>query len=73
MRGTFWLNFLTIIITPETNRDRFSTWNTKISQIHNEFITARLVHLNVEDCFEELLRQQSYAIKNQLRHLKPPY
>ena len=25
-----------------------------------------LVHLDVEDCSEELLRQQSYAIKNQL-------
>ena len=27
---------------------------------------ARLVHLDVEDCSEESLRQQSYAIKNQL-------
>ena len=32
----------------------------------------RLVHLYVEDCFEELPRQQSYAIKNQLGHPKPP-
>ena len=30
----------------------------------------RLVHLYVEDCFEELPRQQSYAIKNQLGHPK---
>ena len=29
---------------------------------------ARLVHLHVEDCSEELLRQQSFAIKNQLGH-----
>ena len=33
---------------------------------------TRLVHLDVEDCSEELLRQQSYAIKNQLGHPKPP-
>ena len=32
---------------------------------------GRLVHLDVEDCSEELLRQQSYAIKNQLGHPKP--
>ena len=32
----------------------------------------RLVHLDVEDCSEELLRQQSYAMKNQLGHPKPP-
>ena len=32
----------------------------------------RLVHLDVEDCSEKLLRQQSYAIKNQLGHPKPP-
>ena len=31
----------------------------------------RLVHLDVEDCSEELLRQQSYAIKNQLGHPRP--
>ena len=29
-------------------------------------------HLDVEDCSEELLRQQSYAIMNQLEHPKPP-
>jgi len=34
---------------------------------------SRVVHLDVEDCSEELLRQQSYAIKNQLGHPKPPY
>ena len=33
---------------------------------------AELVHLDVEDCSEELLCQQSYAITNQLRHSKPP-
>ena len=34
---------------------------------------ARDVHLDVEDCSEELLRQQSYyAIQNQLGHPKPP-
>ena len=31
-----------------------------------------MVHLDVEECSEELLRQQSYAIKNQLGHPKPP-
>ena len=34
--------------------------------------STRLVHLDVEDWSEELLRQQSYAIKNQLGHQKPP-
>ena len=29
---------------------------------------SKLVHLDVEACSEELLRQQSYAIKNQLVH-----
>ena len=29
---------------------------------------TRLVNLDVEDCSEELLRQLSYAIKNQLGH-----
>ena len=35
-------------------------------------VSLRLGHLDVEDCSEELLRQLSYAIKNQLGHLKPP-
>ena len=33
---------------------------------------SRLVHLDIEDCSEELVRQPSYAIKNQLGHPKPP-
>ena len=33
---------------------------------------SRLGHLHVEECSEELLRHQSYAIKNQLWHPKPP-
>ena len=33
-------------------------------------LQARLVHPDVEDCSEELLRQLSYAIKNQLGHPK---
>ena len=33
---------------------------------------GRVVRLHVEDCSEELLRQQSYVIKNQLGHPKPP-
>ena len=37
-----------------------------------ERTSGRLVHLDVEDCSEELLRQKSYAIKNQLGHPKPP-
>ena len=32
----------------------------------------RLVHLHVEECSEELLRQQSYAIKNQRGGSKIP-
>ena len=35
------------------------------------FLFVRVVHLDVVDCSEELLCQQSYAIKNQLGHLKP--
>ena len=31
-----------------------------------------VVHLDVEEWSEELLRQLSYAIKNQLGHPKPP-
>ena len=34
---------------------------------------GRLVHLDVEDQVEELLRQLSYAIKNQLVASKAPY
>ena len=34
--------------------------------------TSRLVHLDVEDSSEDLLRQLSYAIKNQLKALKIP-
>ena len=34
---------------------------------------SRLVHLDVEDQVEELLRQLSYAIKNQLVASKAPY
>ena len=33
---------------------------------------TRVVHLHVEDCSEDLLCQQSYAIKNQLGHPKHP-
>ena len=36
-------------------------------------IQIRLVHLDVEDQVEELLRQLSYAIKNQLVASKAPY
>ena len=32
-----------------------------------EHSRIRVVHLDVEDCSEELLRQLSYAIKNHLR------
>ena len=34
---------------------------------------VRVVHLDVEDQIEELLRQLSYAIKNQLVASKAPY
>ena len=40
--------------------------------IVSRLVQVRLVHLDVEDCSEELLRQQSYVIKNQLGHPKPP-
>ena len=33
---------------------------------------GRVVRLDIEDCSEELLRQQSYVIKNQLGHPKHP-
>ena len=37
-------------------------------------VGGRVVQLDVEDCFEELLHQQSFAIKNQLeRASKAPY
>ena len=36
-------------------------------------LNTRLVHLDVEDISEELLRQHSYAIKNQLVASKAPY
>ena len=36
------------------------------------FRPGRVGHLDVEDCSEELVRQQSYAIKNQFGHPKPP-
>ena len=36
-------------------------------------VIIRLVHLDVEDQVEELLRQLSYAIKNQLVASKAPY
>ena len=36
------------------------------------YLTTLSTPLDVEDCSEELPRQQSYAIKNQLGHPKPP-
>ena len=33
---------------------------------------TRLIYLDVEDCSGELLRQQAYAIKNQLGHPQAP-
>ena len=38
-----------------------------------EDVVTRLVHLDVEGTSEELLRQLSYAIKNQLVVSKAPY
>ena len=37
---------------------------------HFVITTRRLVHFHVEDTSEELLRQLSYAIKNQLKACK---
>ena len=39
----------------------------------SELVGGRVVHLDVEDQVEELLRQLSYAIKNQLVASKAPY
>ena len=36
-------------------------------------VLSRLVHLDVKETSEELLRQLSYAIKNQLVASKAPY
>ena len=35
-------------------------------------VSVSVLHLDVEEWSEELLRQLSYAIKNQLEHPKPP-
>ena len=40
--------------------------------VYRKWISIRLVHLDVEDCSEEFLRQQSFAIKNQLVTSKAP-
>ena len=36
------------------------------------YIQVRVLHLDTEDCYQELLRQQSYTIKNQLVASKAP-
>ena len=46
--------------------------NTK-NNTNNTSIENRVVHLDVEVRSEELLRQLSYAIKNQLFASKAPY
>ena len=47
-------------------------WAGALNSIKPDYLKAEYVHLGVEDWSEVLLRQQSYAIKNQLGHLKPP-
>ena len=47
-------------------------WRSLTSGGEEYYSQVRLVHLDVEDCSEELLRQQSYAIKNQLGQQSPP-
>ena len=47
-------------------------WNEE-NIISSETPHTRLVHLDVEGTSEELLRQLSYAIKNQLVASKAPY
>ena len=42
-------------------------------KVKYENISIRLLHLDVEDQVEELPRQLSYAIKNQLVASKAPY
>ena len=50
----------------------FSLELSKHQTVNSDIEQSRLVHLDVEDCSEELLRQLSFAIKNQLGHSKPP-
>ena len=50
-------------------------WETPDSDIVHPVVSVsyiRVLHLDVEVRSEELLRQLSYAIKNQLGHPKPP-
>ena len=35
-------------------------------------VLSRVLHLDIEECSEKLLRQQSYAIKNSSSRPKPP-
>ena len=43
------------------------------AQVSHTGVQGSVVHLDVEDCSEKLLRQHSYAIKNQLVASKAPY
>ena len=42
-------------------------------EAHTGLSEGRVLHLDVEEWSEELLRQLSYAIKNQLGHPKTPF
>ena len=56
-------NINTALSTSLDGQEETGPWSVDIS----------VVHLDVEDCSEELLRQHSYAIKNQLVTSKGPY
>ena len=63
---------VTILIVTRHRRDvrrsrKRKIFLTKIS-FWSSRTESRVVHLDVEDCSEELVLQQSYAIKNQLGH-----
>ena len=50
-----------------------ATWSEPACLIQRPLLRKiRLIHLDVENCSKELLPQQSFAIKNQLGHPKPP-
>ena len=74
---------VTVILLP-SRRPADSDGNnadTELCTSHPDFLTAQNYHYRLQvsgspfdilECSEELLRQLSSAIKNQLRHLKTP-
>ena len=62
------ITFNTTVVETEWLEEE-GRWRSLTSGGEEYCSQVRLVHLDVEDCSEELLRQQSHAIKNQLGHL----